>query len=482
MLKLLTTVPRWRSVDSSGPMEDVLGLFWGSGGLEVFRFGSDGLRSWKAPESIQDLAQLRVAVDAGVRNLGGRLRRAVVVLLHPELIQFQLEVPAAAPASAVRTRVQRTLSQQKPGKVPTRWRDIPLIPSGNEARRLVFAMPEELYRSIHRVLGELGIEVCSLVPFSGLVFLDADMDGDVAVLEAWHLPCGLIIGLRRGPDFWMVRPLVLDPEDVRRVSRELRQTLGFAREHWALVGPRIRLRGPAAWTRDLLDVLRSDGLGNDPLEIRDNEDWRSLVLKRAMGSGVDLAPMVPESIRPAIGGPSTASIPVIYAIIPGLLLVAGLTVEVLRIRGRIVAVEHARQIAEQTLEELEIWTLQRDHNLMLVRPWQDDGEGVPDRDPTTWIAGGLPDGLVLTELDLWRTESGWHLVLAGQSQFPNEAAMVEALDAELSSRVGAHPVSLGSKPAPESSGTGSWAELLAGESRGTVVGSPTRFRREWILP
>jgi len=214
MLKLLRTVPQWAVRDRPGPEEDRLGLLWGPGGLEVFRLGPQGMNSWRSPGPIPDVTCLRGAIEEALRHLGTPPNRAVMVVLHPEVVQIHVDVPAAAPASVVRTLIQRSFDRQKPVKGSVRWRDVPLASSGESVRRLVYAMPEELYQTIREGLRDHGIELGSMIPFAGLAVLEADADrtSDVAVLEAWHLPVGLAVGLRRGGDFWMVRPLVLIPE------------------------------------------------------------------------------------------------------------------------------------------------------------------------------------------------------------------------------------------------------------------------------
>lgn len=474
----------WRGQKESEPGEDLLGLLWASGGLEVFLSGPAGVRSWRSPQAIHDVARLRWAVGEGIRHLGCRPGLAVVVLLHPELVQHQVDFPAAAPASAVGTLVQRSLAPQKSVPRPTRWRDVSLIPSGDRARRLVYAMPEGLYQSIREVLRDLGIEVTSLVPFSGLAFLDSGAQGarDTVILEAWHLPCGLVVGLRRGLDLWMVRPLVLDPDDARRVSRELRQTLGFAREHWALASPRIRLRGPGPWTAAVTESLRSDGIGNEVVDASRDEDWRCLVLRRAMGSCVDLVPASLEAVRPGNVKPSPISGPDFVVASLGLLLSVGMLVEGHRVRCRTAAVERDRRVVERTLEEVEAWVAQREQSQMLIRPWESVAGGIPVGDLTAWIGGVIPDGLVLTELDLWQAESGWHLALSGRSGGLNEAASMAALDKALAAGIGALPASSISKRTPPAVQNASWADLLAGESHATVAGTPIGFRKEWALP
>lgn len=474
----------WRGQKESGPGEDLFGLLWGSGGLEVFLSGPAGVRSWKSPEVIQDVARLRWAVAEGIRHLGCRPGLAVMVLLHPELVQHQIDVPAAAPASTVRTLVQRSLDPQKSVPGPTRWRDISLIPSGDRARRLVYSMPEDLYQSIRTALLDLGIEVASLVPFSGLAFLDPGAEGarDTLILEAWHLPCGLVVGLRRGLDLWMARPLVLDPDDARRISRELRQTLGFAREHWALASPRIRLRGPGPWTAAVTESLRLDGLGNEVVDASRAEDWRCLVLRRAMGSGVDLVPASLNAIRRGNVKrlPISGSDFVVASV--GLLLSVGMLVGGHRVLGRTAAVVRDRLVVEQMLEEVEAWVAQREQSQMLIRPWESVAGGIPVEDLTARIGDVIPDGLVLTELDLWRVESGWHLALSGRSGSLNEAASMAALDKALASGIGALPASAISKQPPLAVQNASWADLLAGESHATAAGAPIGFRREWVLP
>ncbi len=484
MLQLLRTVPRWAGGDRSGAEQDRLGLLWGPGALEVFRLGPQGMSSWKSPGPIPDVACLRGAIEEALRHLGTFPNRAVLVLLHPEVLQIHVDVPAAAPASVVQTLIQRTLDRQTPVKGTVRWRDVPVASSGESARRLVYAMPEELYQSIREGLHDLGIELAAMIPFAGLAALEADADGtpDVAVLEAWHLPLGLAVGLRRGGDLWMVRPLVFDPGDVPRVTRELRQTLGFAREHWSWGAPQIRLRGPGVWTSAVVDGLRSEGLDQDLLEGRADEDWRARVLRCAMGSVVDLVPVEREDIRMGRVGVSTASRPAILGALPGVLLLMGLLTVGYGLRARILVLEHERQVVERTLAEAEIWTVQRDEVLTLMRPWQQMPGGIPVADLTARIFGDLPDGLVLTELDLGRTESAWHLALSGRSIGSNRVAAIGALDAVLGADLGARPASVASKPAVAPLANGSWAELLAVESSGPGSGTPPGFRREWILP
>ena len=484
MLQLLRTVPRWAGRDRSGAEQDRLGLLWGPGALEVFRLGPQGMNSWKSPGPIPDVTCLRGAIEEAHRHLGTLPKRAVLVLLHPEVVQIHVDVPAAAPASVVRTLIQRTLDRQTPVKGPVRWRDVPVASSGESARRLVYTMPEELYQSIREGLHDLGIELAAMIPFAGLAALEADADGtpDIAVLEAWHLPLGLAVGLRRGGDLWMVRPLVFDPGDVPRVTRELRQTLGFAREHWSWGAPRIRLRGPGVWTSAVVDGLRLEGLRQDLLEGRADEDWRARVLRCAMGSVVDLVPVEREDVPRGRVGVSTASRPTILVALPGVLLLMGLLTVGYGLRARILALEHERQVVEQTLAEAEVWTVQRDEALRLMRPWQQMPGGIPVADLTARILRDLPEGLVLTELDLGRTESGWHLALSGRSNGSNRVAAIGGLDAVLGSGLDARSASAASKSPAGTALNASWAELLAVESSGPGSGTPAGFRREWILP
>ncbi|MBM3902462.1 MAG: hypothetical protein FJ379_10320 [Verrucomicrobia bacterium] len=484
MLKLLRTVPQWAVRDRPGPEEDRLGLLWGPGGLEVFRLGPQGMNSWRSPGPIPDVTCLRGAIEEALRHLGTPPNRAVMVVLHPEVVQIHVDVPAAAPASVVRTLIQRSFDRQKPVKGSVRWRDVPLASSGESVRRLVYAMPEELYQTIREGLRDHGIELGSMIPFAGLAVLEADADrtSDVAVLEAWHLPVGLAVGLRRGGDFWMVRPLVFDPGDVRRVARELRQTLGFAREHWSWVAPRIRLRGPGVWTSAVVDGLRSEGLDHDLLEGRDDEDWRARILRCAMGSVVDLVPAEREDIRLGLAGASTASRPSILVALPGVVLLMVLLTVGYRLRGTTLVLERERQVVEQTLVEAEIWTLQRDEAVALMLPWQQMPGGIPVGDLMARILGEMPDGLVLTELDLGRTESGWQLVLSGRSIGSNAVATIGVLDAVLGPGLDARSASVESKPPVGNAVNASWAELLAVESSSPGPGNPAGFRKKWILP
>lgn len=484
MLRLLRTMPKFGGGGRSNPGQDLLGILWGAGAIEVFRRDGAGVRGWRLPEAIQDATRLRGAIEASLRHLDAAPRKAVVVLLHPEFVQIQVEVPAAAPPSVVRTLIRRSLEQQMPVKGPVRWRDVSLASSGATARRLVYAMSEALYQSIRETLGGLGIEMCSLIPFSGLALLEAATEGCPGgdLLEAWHLPCGLAIGLRRGGDLWMVRPLVLDPGDVRRISRELRQTLGFAREHWAVTAPRIRLRGPEAWSRAVIDALRSEGSGQDPIEAQGHEDWRSVVLRSATGCGVDLVPVSTEEIRSGSTRLPMASRRAIGVALPGLLVVLGLMVAGHRVRVRTLAMQRERQVLERTLEEVEMWIAQRDQARTLLRPWRQMPVGIPGLDLATWILDGMPEGLVLTGLDLGSTEAGWRLALSGRSTGPDTVAAMEALDAALDQAIGNHTGAVASTATASNPAQTSWAELLSRESAGSDPGDPAEFRREWILP
>jgi hypothetical protein len=492
MLKLLRTVPAWRVSERSGSIEDLLGVFWGSGVLELFILGREGMRSWRCPELVPDVTRLRGAIDEGLRNLGCRPARSVVLVLNPDLVQLQLDLPAAATASVLQTLIQRSLHQQKPVAGLTVWRDVALIPSGDRARRLVYAMPEVLYRGIQDALWDLGIAMCSMVPFSGLAFLGerAASDRDVAVLDAWHLPCGIAVGLRRGSDLWMVRSLVLDPDDGRRISRELRQTLSFAREHWAVESPGIQLRGPVAWAASVAGSLRSEGVGNEVAGDPGETDWRHLVLRHAIGSCVDLVPAAQDAVRRRRTGQSQVQQWGVGVSLLGLLLSTLMVVEGYRIRTRTIALERERRGVERTLEDVEVWAFQREELATLASRWGDASSGVPVCDLATWMGSVLPDELVLTELDLWRTESVWHLAVSGRPGAPDDALAVESsedwfarLEPHLISGIGVRPVPAMPKPSSPASANLPWAERLAGEQHPSGSGDAVRrYRKEWILP
>jgi len=153
-----------------------------------------------------------------------------------------------------------------------------------------------------------------------------------------------------------------------------------------------------------------------------------------------------------------------------------------RLRGTTLVLERERQVVEQTLVEAEIWTLQRDEAVALMLPWQQMPGGIPVGDLMARILGEMPDGLVLTELDLGRTESGWQLVLSGRSIGSNAVATIGVLDAVLGPGLDARSASVESKPPVGNAVNASWAELLAVESSSPGPGNPAGFRKKWILP
>ena len=219
--------------------------------------GSSGVRAfWSCLSSREGWIPAltdAITADAPARvlllTLGSVPFWAVILLLHPDLQQLQVEVPVAASAPVVRTLIQRSMNQQVPDLGDGFWCDVPLMSEGDRSRRWVYAMPRILHHEVLETFRTIGIELGAMIPFSGLAFLEGGLGSEpgTVVLEAWRLPCGIAVGLRRGASLWMVRPLVLDPEEGPRVARELRQTLGFARQRWNFTAPQIRLRGPGRW-------------------------------------------------------------------------------------------------------------------------------------------------------------------------------------------------------------------------------------------
>lgn len=491
MLKLLRTATKSKGREQLGLVQDHLGVFWGSGVLELFVVQGETLKTWRSSAVVPDAPRLREAILRGLQHLGCQPRRAVVLLLHPELQQLPVEVPAAASAPVIQTLVQRSIDQQMPVSGQTFWRDVPLVPLGNRARRLVYAMPKVLHQGVRDVLRDLGIDLHAMIPFSGLVFLEDQVaaEREVVVLDAWYLPCGIAVGFRRGADFWMVRPLNLDPDDTARVSRELRQTLGFARQRWAIASSQIRLRGPAVWVGALTESLRMEGLGNEVIGGGVEEDWRHLMLRRAKGSCVDLVPAARDEARRRSGNQSPVSRSVVGAVSSGLLLSALMGSEGYRIRLERVVVEREARAAERALEDLEAWSIHRDQLITLAKPWTWGIPGIPVRELPTRVGELLPDELVLTDLDLRRSETVWHLALSGRFgplekaegvRLPQEA--VAQFEADLVSGIGVRSAPVIPKRPSSSSVQPPWLERLGSEPSFPAPGDGGDFRKEWILP
>ena len=491
MLKLLRTATTRKSREQSSPLQDLLGVFWGSGVLELFVIQGQTMKTWRSSAAVHDAARLREAVLNGLQHFGCQPRRAVLLILHPELQQLPVEVPAAAPAPVIQTLVQRSIDQQVPVLGQTLWCDVPLVPAGDRARRLVYAMPEILHRGVQDGFRDMGIHLHAMIPFSGLVFLGdrAEDDREAGVLDTWHLPSGIAVGLRRGSDFWMVRPLMMDPDDVPRVSRELRQTLGFARQRWDIASFQIRLRGPAAWVGALTESLRLEGLGNDVVSGGMEEDWRHLMLRRAVGSCVNLVPAARDGTRRRSGNGSSVSRSVVGAVSSGLILSVLMMSGGYRIRNQRIGVECEARAAEAALEDLEAWSIYRNQLITVAKPWIMAARGMPVRELPTRVGELLPHDLVLTELDLRSSESAWHLALSGRMgtfekalgvRSPHEA--VVQLEAGLFSGIGVRsaPV-LPKRPSPASV-QAPWAERLASEPPLPAPGDQGAFRKEWILP
>jgi hypothetical protein len=491
MLKLLRTATTCKGREQSDPLQDLLGVFWGSGVLELFFTQGETMKTWKSSTAVHDAARFREAVLNGLQQLGGQPRRAVLLILHPELQQLPVEVPAAAAAPVIQALVRRSIDQQMPVSGRTLWCDVPLVPAGDRARRLVYAMPEVLHRGVRDVFRDIGIDLHAMIPFSGLVFLGdrTAHDREAVVLDAWYLPCGIAVGLRRGPDFWMVRPLTMDPDDVPRVSRELRQTLGFARQRWDIASFQMRLRGPAAWVGALTESLRIEGLGKEVIGGGVEEDWRHLMLRRAVGSCVDLVPAASDRVRRRSDSGSPVSRSFVGTLSSGLILSTLMLSEGYRIRTQRIGAEREARAAEVALEDLEAWSNHRDQLVTLAKPWTWGVRGIPVRELPTRLGEWLPDELVLTELGLWRSESVWHLALSGRMA-PSEKAegvrppleVAAQLEADLVACIGARSVPVMPTRTSPASSRATWAERLASEPPLAALGDEGAFRKEWILP
>lgn len=491
MLKLVRTATKSQGREQSDPLHDLLGVVWGSGVLELFVIEGQTMRTWRSSALVPDAARLRESVLDGLRHLGCQPRRAVLLMLHPELQQLPVEVPAAAAPSVIQTLVRRSIDQQMPVSGQTLWCDVPLVPAGDRARRLVYALPEVLHRGVRDVFRDMGIDLQAMIPFSGVVFLEDRVahEREGVVLDAWHFPCGVAVGFRRGTDFWMVRPLTVDPDDSVRVSRELRQTLGFVRQRWDIASFQIRLRGPAVWIAALTESLRMEGLGNEVVGGAADDDWRHLMLRRARGSCVDLVPAARDGVRRRTGNGSPVSRSIVGAVSSGLILSALMGAEGCRIRLGRTRSEREAQSAERAVEDLEAWSHHRDQLMALAKPWTWDVHGIPIRGLPTRLGGLFPEELVLTELDLRRSESGWSLALSGRGEpsgkteggrSPQEA--VAQFEADLVSGIGVRSAPVMPKRPSTASVQAPWAERLASEHPLPALGDGDAFRKEWILP
>ena len=491
MLQLLRTARTGKGKGRSPGDGDLLGVFWGAGILELFVLQGDSMRTWRSPDSIPDVVHLRSGIEEGLGALGCRPHRAVILLLHPDLQQLQVDVPVAASAPVVRTLIQRSMNQQVPDLGDGFWCDVPLMSEGDRARRWVYAMPGILHHGVFETFRTLGIDLGAMIPFSGLAFLEGGLGSDpgTVVLEAWRLPCGIAVGLRRGASLWMVRSLVLDPEEGPRVARELRQTLGFARQRWDVAAPRIRLRGPARWIASVLESLRSEGVGNEVVGDPDEDGWRRLILRGAIGSNADLASGIPVRGRDAshegTWGPRMPAVVLVLGV--GLSTFMGLEARRTRVAKSRVGGEV--EVAVRTLEDLEAWSDQVGRLASLATPWVTVPQGIRISHLPALLGGLVPDELLLSELVLWRSDSIWHLAVSGRVGAVDRVEggrsareFVAQLGTDLVVALGVRPIPATPERASLASVSESWAERLDGESARSAPDGDAAFRKEWVLP
>lgn len=213
------------------------------------------------------------------------------------------------------------------------------------------------------------------------------------------------------------------------------------------------------------------------------------MLRRALGSRVDLVSSASDRGRRRSGNGSPVSRSVVAAVSSGLLLSTLMMSEGYRIRTQRIGAEREARAAEVAREDLEAWSNHRDQLITLAKPWTWRVHGIPVRELPTRLGERLPDELVLTELDLWRSESVWHLAVSGRMapsektelvRPPQEAAA--QLEADVVACIGARSVPVMPTRTSPASSRATWAERLASEPPLPALGDEAAFRKEWILP
>jgi hypothetical protein len=213
------------------------------------------------------------------------------------------------------------------------------------------------------------------------------------------------------------------------------------------------------------------------------------MLRRAVGSCVDLVPAASDRVRRRSDSGSPVSRSFVGTLSSGLILSTLMLSEGYRIRTQRIGAEREARAAEVALEDLEAWSNHRDQLVTLAKPWTWGVRGIPVRELPTRLGEWLPDELVLTELGLWRSESVWHLALSGRMA-PSEKAegvrppleVAAQLEADLVACIGARSVPVMPTRTSPASSRATWAERLASEPPLAALGDEGAFRKEWILP
>ena len=399
----------------------VLSVVWLGSHFEATAF-QKGVQagSWSSPTPVADLEAFAVALKEAKLQTRFNGSLASLVLAHPRLSQQLCEVPPAKDGALDRI-VARLVDRQKTFEGEAAWSFRRTLPNKNAHNVLLFLFPRVLLDRLIQSFGKLEMNLETVVPCTAVlsgILPRLSLDADVVAMVAAQSG-GLTAMLVGRGDGELLLGRVLETGDARdreNLAVELNRTSLFVTQQFgaSVTGAYLLVEGGSDGRMELQSALEMSV--HSATEIAGDFSWTQEVLKLAPEMGANLvsreqrqAPQRRLLLR--VTTLVTALVVLgsvgIWFTFHGLVIEERLAVTGLKFRLSQLQQQH------QTLQILHAELGRHREFIQVVDT---------DRSPPVpvWLLGyagqAVPNGLVLTNLSVVRSDGGWNFRLAGMVQ------------------------------------------------------------------
>jgi hypothetical protein len=376
--------------------------------------------SWQKPEPVDDFAGLARILEQSIAQTEADGRAIGIVIAHPKLTNHVVDVPPVKGAKLTRY-IERRLQQLKTFEGDATWSHQRAMAAKGVDSALVHLFPKLLFEQIHSASREAGGRLVRLLPTTAVLAnqlkeLPLEKD-ELALLAAETGPSTTIVIGRRDGRVCLSRILRGGwSAQADRVAVDISRTIGFAEQQTGLTVNSVWLFGPNVEARlpEMQTLLR---LPVKPSPVKHTRlYWCMQASQLAAREDANLVSVAAQE-APQRWRRLTVTSAALLLLLLGSLGVAGYAERQLRSdRRTIVALDAEIARWQRTKSEWQTRHADAARKRALVRIVSEEQPlSVP-----AWFLGYLGDAtprdLLLTRLEIKRTNAAWTVRLAGTAQ------------------------------------------------------------------